>query len=97
MGLENLPIPSFWSKLKDAEPSTIFTTRSSILFTLKNLPKVLHLIEQDYVGAFKNPSEKLLQPFAGKSLLTVLLIEDEGQFSSPLRLVYVLKAISSLI
>ena len=54
------------------------------------------MIEQDYVEAFKNPSEKLPQPFAGKSLLTVLLIEDEGQFSSPLRLVYVLKAISSL-
>lgn len=96
INLEELSTPLFWSKLSDGDPHIIFSKQNNIRFALNHLPQILHLMEQDYVESFKNPSTKVPQQLAGKSLLTVLLVEDQGQFSSPLRLVYILKAITSL-
>ncbi len=68
----------------------------SVNFTLTQLPKIMDLAKQDHISDIKEQSSDLPEDLKGKSLLTVLIVEDEGQYSSPLRLTSALEAITNL-
>ena len=96
LGLEPLSSPAFWAKLTEADAPELFELRKSIRFAVEYLPKLLRLIEQEFVQEARNQDSTTPQLLSGKSLLTVILVEDKGQFSAPERLVYALDSVSSL-
>lgn len=91
--LARLLDPSFWQQLRAADPQVIFETRTDIRFAVKHAPMLVDLIRQDNVEAVRNESNDLLDELKGKQLLTTILIEDKGQFSSPERIIYLLDGI----
>lgn len=96
LGLSEFSSALFWSKLSEADTPEIFGLRSRIRFALDHLPRLLSLIEQDYVEAIRNQDVSAPPALSGKTLLTVVLVESDAQFSSPSRLIYALDAIAGL-
>jgi len=97
LDIEDLLEVSFWESLAHPEdPQRIYKIHSSIVFSIVQLPKLLALIEQEHIGDIRNQVKELPEELKGKTLLSVLVIEDKNQFSSPERLVHVLDAISNL-
>lgn len=97
LGIAELLETEFWQKLSDlSDPDLTLMMRHNVDFTLEQLPKFLALIEQEHVDNIKNQSAELPEELKGKELLSILVIEDQNQFSSPSRLIYVLEAITNL-
>ncbi len=97
LGIGDLLEVSFWEHLaRPEDPRRIYEMHNSINFTIDQLPKLLALIEQEHIGDIKNQIKELPEELKGKTLLSVLVIEDKNQFSSPERLVHVLDAVSNL-
>ena len=97
VGIEQILEVQFWQSLSELEDSgEVHSMFRNIQFTINQLPKILSLIKQDYVLDIKEQKGSLPEELKGKSLLTVLIVENEGQFSSPLRLTSALSAISDL-
>jgi len=97
LGIEKILKVEFWQSLTELEdPEEIHHMNRNIQFTINQLPKILSLMKQDYVLEIKEQKGSLPEELKGKSLLTVLIVENEGQFSSPLRLTSALGAISDL-
>lgn len=97
IGIGNLLDVSYWEDL--AQPSNVgelHETLQNVHFALKQLPKIMQLVKQDYVGEIKGQEGEIPEELKGKSLLTVLIVEDKGQYSSPLRLTSALEAIYKL-
>jgi hypothetical protein len=96
-GIEELLEVSFWKNFTvHDDPSNIFQMDRNIRFILDQLPKLIALFEQEHVNDVRDQVKDLPEELKGKTLLSVVLIEDKKQFSSPERLVHVLDAISKL-
>ena len=76
------------------DPIPIVEMRSNVSFAMKHLPKIFMLIEQEYVDEVKNKNTELPENLKGKGILSVLIVEDKDQFSSPARLTQALESIS---
>lgn len=88
---------NFWTNAtSDGEPSVIYEMYNNIKFTINSLPKILHLIEQDFIEAIKNNEADIPEQLKGKSLLTVTVVEENNTFSSPIRLSNALESINNL-
>lgn len=97
LGIEDLLEVHFWEYLARAdEPKGIFEMASKVRFTVEHLPRVLSLVGQEYVDEIKEESPNLPEDLKGKTILSVLVVEDEKQFSSPARLTRALESISNL-
>lgn len=101
--IEGLLDTTFWKSIAEfttggeKNPAdSIYEMMNNVRFTLEQLPKVLALIQQDYILDVKEQDKELPEILKGKALLTVLLIEEQSQFSSPKRLVHLLDAITDL-
>ncbi len=92
--------PEYWEKIAtndDPNPvGTLYSMYQNIRFTLNQLPKVLELTKQHYISEIKEESVELPEALKGKALLTVLLTENDGHFSTPKRLSSTLGAITDL-
>jgi hypothetical protein len=97
IGLDNLVDPKYWSQVvSDPEPHMIFSIRSSISFAKDHLPKIMKLIEQDYVSYASRSSGSAPEFVIGKSVLSIFLIEEKDEFSTPRRLVFLLESIEKM-
>lgn len=97
IGIEKLLDVQYWQELSELDsPEEAHKMFQAIRFTLKQLPKILNLMKQDYVLEIKEQKGTLPEELKGKALLTVLIVETEGQFSTPLRLTSALNAIANL-
>lgn len=96
--LNELNEVSWWDSLTDdCNPSIFFEMNQNINFCINHLPKLLNLIKQDYIQDIKSNNLKdIPEELKGKSILNVLIVENESQFSSPLRLTKTLEAINNL-
>jgi hypothetical protein len=101
--IDSLLDVSFWQHIFKSEIienieniEDIHRMLQNLKFATNQLPKILSLIEQDYITGIKNKDSNVPEELKGKSLLTVLIVEEEGQFSSPLRLKSALGAITEL-
>lgn len=87
LGVAELLDSNFWDEISQTEnPESIYNMHTNLIFANNNLPKILSLIEQDYVSAIKENKPDLPEDLKGKVLMNVLVIEEKGQFSSPQRL-----------
>lgn len=88
---------TFWERIQAApDPSLLYPALRQLDFVQDNVPKLLSLISQDYATKIKDKSDDLPAELRGKEMLTALLAEDLGNFSSPERVVIAIKAISDL-
>ncbi|NRA84168.1 MAG: hypothetical protein HRU22_10505 [Gammaproteobacteria bacterium] len=100
LGFEQLLTPDFWEAIayKDINEGVMqmcFEMHRNIQFTMNQLPKILELTKQHYISEIVEEKGNLPEVLKGKTLLTVLISEDEGQFSNPQRLSNTLEAISN--
>jgi hypothetical protein len=75
------------------ERHSVFELASKVRTTFSFLPKFLRLIEQDNVEIMKHDLSKAPPEFQGKALLTVIILEEKGVYSSPKRIIETLEAI----
>ena len=99
MGISDLDDPSLWDKFLNIssgeEERTLMTRSTSIAFAVEHLPKLMELIKQDYVEELKLGDAQVPDNFKNKELLSVVVIEEEGSFSSPQRLSNILNCIDT--
>ena len=97
VGIDGLLEVKFWEGLVNPESlREIHLMMQNIQFATIQLPKILALTKQHYIREIKEKNPDLPEELKGKSLLTVLIVENEGQFSTPLRLTCALGAITDL-
>lgn len=96
LGIADLLSPGYWATMPQLGQAGIHGLLMSLGFATSQLPKVLELIEQDHVNEIRHGGSNVTPAYAGKAILTVILVEDEGQLSAPSRLVHVLNAVTEL-
>ncbi len=99
LGIDSLQHTNFWDylyKKNSALTAEVYNMYQNLKLAADTLPKILNLIRQDYVEEVKTQSADIPEQLKGKSLLTVIITEDDKQFSNPTRLVSTLNAISDL-
>ncbi len=94
LGLDPLIENDSWIKLI-TEPGSeaVRMLFSSVGEALRYLPRFVELIEPDFLRAVVVKSEEVPKVLQGKSLLTVIAIEERNQFSGPQRLIEVIQSI----
>lgn len=96
-GISILQDIHFWESMSTpSSPSEIFEVQQSVLFATRQLPKLLSLIQQDYVQSIKDQKKELPEELKGKTLLSILIVEEKEHFSSPIRLTRALESITNL-
>ena len=97
MNIGELNNPAMWHQLIEIkspeDESFVVKTLQNIRFAQIHLPKLLKLIQQGLVEDIKQGSADLPSHFKDKALLSIILIEEDGHFSSPKRLSKVLDCI----
>jgi hypothetical protein len=91
-------------KALDATTWVDFSVRSPLAhefyMNLENtttlLPKIMDLIEQDHVEVMRHDPVNAPPAFQGKALLSVIIIEEEGKYSNPNRVIETLEAVQLL-
>lgn len=98
LDLSNLTYHEKWEGIAaiDDEGSALYSMLENIRFTTRYLPKFNRLIQQEFVEDISSKSENLPKEFQNKSLLSVILVEEKGMFSSPNRIIEIFEAISLL-
>ena len=96
MNLRELSDSSYWVGLLDIDSNDVYKAHSNVRFAIDQLPKVLALLSQDYVEEMKEGGSAIPSELKGKMVLSVVLVEDRGQFSSPARLIYALESMTKL-
>jgi hypothetical protein len=93
LDLSVLNEPGYWIGLLDYEsdPTPLFGLRVNLNFARRHLPKVLRLLERDVdVVTEIEDSES-----SEEAILSILVIEAQGQHSRPTRLIEVLASVES--
>jgi len=97
LGLSDILEVGFWESAQfPTDPERIFRMNSNVRFAMNNLPKLLLLFEQKYVQSIKEHKKDIPDELKNKTIVTVIIIEDERQFSKPQRLTHTLEAIVNL-
>jgi hypothetical protein len=91
--LSELENPELWVMLVRGDDS-IYVFASRIRFALAYLPKIAKLIEQSTVQTINKAIEQGNSNYKDMTLLSVTIFEQESRFSSPERLVNVLRSVS---
>jgi hypothetical protein len=96
LGIDCLLDIEFWQSFQEREAELLYSVVNSVNFALNQLPKILRLTAQHYVDEVRQGDTNLPPELLGKALLTVVLSENDAQFSSPLRLSGTLDSISEM-
>ncbi|OBS37851.1 hypothetical protein SAMN05444507_112142 [Pseudomonas syringae] len=94
MGLGQIRNPDWWQGLSKMDQPSVFQVRRALLFTVNFLPLLSLMLKRDYVDSTEEQSEHLASQ--GMALLSIVLIEDEGQRSTPDRLILALQAVTEM-
>lgn len=94
MGLSKIRDPDWWQDLSKLDQPSIFNVRRAFLFTVAYLPSLSLMLKRDFVDSNEEQSENLASQ--GMALLSIVLVEDEGQRSTPDRLILALQAITEM-
>lgn len=94
MGLKELQDPDWWQALAQREPSLSMSVLRAIRFTVEFLPYLAAMLERDYVDQTAAASKELIEQ--GFDTLSIVLVEDHGQRSTPDRLILALQGVSEI-
>lgn len=92
MDLRPLEDAQLWAQLMTGESPMLWHMSQNIVFAQNHLPKMLSLLVQRGVDAYVKSVEKGRTSKEGFEVLSVLVLEEESQFSRPQRLIEVLQA-----
>ena len=99
MNIGELNNPATWHQLIEIkspeDEKYVIKTLQNIRFAQIHLPKLLKLIQQNFVEGLKQGSDNLPSYFKDKALLSITVVEQEGYLSSPKRLSKVLDCIDA--
>ena len=100
LNLSVLNQPGTWGKMLVPQAflktNLPFQLHSHITFALEYLPRLLKLIEQQYVSSFKYHPDQVPEQLRGKSIISVMILEEQYVFSKPTRITDVLESIANL-
>lgn len=97
LGLERLSSADYWQKLSlSPNPAEMYELNNSISSAVEILPKIVELFKQSHVEEFESQDSDPPDELRGKTLIRLILVEDEQQYSSPERLIVALSAFSGL-
>ena len=97
LDLFDLTLAEYWQRLSiDPEPPAILGMRRNVIWAIRDLPKVLDMIKQDYVEDVKHKPEALPPALVGRQMLTIVIIEEPSQFSSSHRIISALTSVTAL-
>ena len=100
LGLLPLSTAQFWQLIVDDPDPRSMSELQAIRFALRQtldvVPKVLKLVGQEFVQEIKEKRDDLPVEMRGKSILSVIIPENQSQHSTPERLIYALSAIAKL-
>ena len=97
LGLSDLDHPEFWSELVNKAPGESVVKLYNLgNFVVDQLDKVVELIKPEAIHSIEVSGNDRQSPYHGKKLLSVLVIEQPGRFSTPDRLSQVLISIGLL-
>lgn len=94
MGIECLADPDWWQGASDMDGNDLFFISRRIFFATDNLPLLAEMLERDYVDQTEAESKELLA--SGMDTLSILLVEDHDQRSTPDRLILTLQGVTEL-
>jgi hypothetical protein len=97
LGLDLLENPETWAQLSGKPVGTriAYELYQRVRFATEYLPRFTHLIQQDQVLAFTELTPASREVL-GKSLLSVILIEDRARLSSPERIIETIQSVDQL-
>ncbi len=84
-----------WLEVAAQSPMT-YEIRAIVTQAVEFLPKFLNLVTQDHVEVMKHDPSNAPTELQGKALISVILIEENGKFSSPKRVIETLEAVQLL-
>jgi hypothetical protein len=98
MKITELESPKTWSELLSPETNRItkIAAQDAARFAKQHLPKIVKLLTSGPVAMAEGPEDRKTRVFKGKSVLSVILIEADNRFSSPMRLVEILESVTLL-
>lgn len=99
MNLEVLFNLTFWTDLsipnsEKMNLNVVFDVYRNLSFIYEQLPKVMKMVEQDYLHSIANNESDIPEALKGKSLLNLIIIENNKEFSSPERVINSIDSIS---
>ncbi|WLH06110.1 hypothetical protein [Pseudomonas lurida] len=94
MGLDVLLDPDWWQSAPDLENTELWSTSRNLYFTLENLPLLIAMLERDYVDQTEAQSKEMIA--SGMDTLSILLVEDHDQRSTPDRLILTLQGVTEI-
>jgi hypothetical protein len=96
LGINELQSPKFWQASIEETESSILLISSNVNFAIQKLPMLLSLLKQGHIQEVKSQESDIPEALKGMSILTVLIVEEGEQFSTPKRLTSALNAIIEL-
>lgn len=94
MRVDCLANPDWWQTAPSLDPNDLYFLSRRLNFTTDNLPLLAAMLEREYVDQTEAEREELAA--SGMDTLTILLVEDHGQRSTPDRLIFALQGVSEL-
>ncbi|MBF6036829.1 hypothetical protein H8F23_26565 [Pseudomonas sp. P155] len=94
MGLDDLQDPDWWQSASALESPDLWTYSRNLHFALEYLPRLVGMLERDYVDQTEAESKALLA--SGMDTLSILLVEDHDQRSTPDRLILTLQGVTEI-
>ncbi|RMO18586.1 hypothetical protein ALQ47_04030 [Pseudomonas cichorii] len=94
MGIHMLQDPDWWQVAPTMEGPALWDIARKIHFALDYLPRLVEMLEREYVDQTEAESRKLLA--SGMDTLSILLVEDHDQRSTPDRLILTLQGVTEI-
>jgi hypothetical protein len=94
MSLQVLQNPDWWQNASALEGSELWTLSRNLHFATEQLPLLVAMLERDYVDQTEAESKELIA--SGMDTLSILLVEDHDQRSTPDRLILTLQGVTEI-
>ncbi|MGE1176505.1 hypothetical protein [Pseudomonas sp. BW7P1] len=94
MHLSMLQDPDWWQNAPSLEGSDLWAISRNIHFTLECLPLLVAMLERDYVDQSESETKEMIA--SGMDTLSILLVEDHDQRSTPDRLILTLQGVTEI-
>lgn len=93
--LTKLQNPRIWTQLMSEERTAVaYNLSTTIEFAKEYLPKIAELSEQESLKTIQSGEGD--SKFEGKSIMSVLIIEESNRYSSPERIIEILESVDTL-
>lgn len=94
LGLDVLQDPDWWQSAPALDSSDLWAISRNLFFTMEHLPLLVEMLERDYVDQTEAQSQELKA--SGMDTLSILLVEDHDQRSTPDRLILTLQGVTEI-